>query len=98
MKKNKNKNKKITTPKEILTLGLVIFSSCLILSALTFWQISPYTYHQFDTTCQHFSYVDCMRWYYRNHSYFQTVSISALVAAVVSLIGTLILYFRKKKK
>lgn len=94
----KNKNKKTTSPKEILTLGLVIFFSCLILSALAFWQISPYTYHQFDTTCQTFNYTDCMRWYYRNHSYFQNLSLIALVAAGISLISTLILYFRKKKK
>jgi len=94
----KNKNKKIASSKEILTLGLVIFFSCLILSALAFWQISPYTYHQFDTTCQTFSYNDCMRWYYRNHDYFQNLSLIAVSAAILSLIGTLFLYFRKKKK
>lgn len=83
--------------KDILTVGLAISFSWLILSALAYWKISPSTYHEFDVTCQHFSYEDCMRWFYNTKPYFTKVAIGALVLAIISLATTLILYFRKKK-
>jgi hypothetical protein len=94
----KKKVKKIATPythRDFLAGGLIIFFSLLILSALSYWKISPYTYHEFDTTCQHFSYNDCMRWFYNTKPYFTRVSIGSLILAVISLIATLVIYFKK---
>ncbi|HBP50815.1 TPA: hypothetical protein DD455_00590 [Candidatus Shapirobacteria bacterium] len=96
----KKKTKKIATPytrKDILAVGLIIFFSLLILSALAYWKISPSTYREFDTTCQHFSYEDCMRWFYNTKPYFTKVSLGGLILAVLALITTLVFYFRKKK-
>lgn len=85
------------TPKDWLTVGLVVFFSLLILSALAYWKISPYTYNEFNTTCQHFSYNDCMRWFENTKPYFTRVAIGSLVLAVLTLITTLVFYFKKKK-
>ena len=92
--------KKISTPwtkKDFLGAGLVAFFSLLILAALAYWKISPYTYHEFDVTCQHFSYTDCMRWFYNTKPYFTRVAIGSLVLAIIDLIATLIFYFKKEK-
>jgi len=98
MKKVK-KVKKIAfnSQKEILAPGLLTFFSCLILSALAYWKISPSTFREFDTTCQHFAYNDCMRWFYTTQPYYQTILIVALIFALLTLIVTLFLFFRKKK-
>ncbi|MFA6007880.1 MAG: hypothetical protein WC784_04550 [Candidatus Shapirobacteria bacterium] len=93
----KNKKTVVISKKEILTLGLIAVFSFLILSALAYWKISPSTYREFDTTCQHFSYHDCMRWFYNTKPYFTKVIIGSLILSVLSLITTLILYFRNKK-
>jgi len=84
------------TPKDILSGGLLIFLCWLILAALTYWKISPYTYNEFDTTCQHFSYTDCMRWFYTTKPYFEKVTIISLSLALISIITTLIFYFKRK--
>lgn len=98
MKKVKKVKKIAFNPqKEILAPGLLAFFLWLILSALAYWKISPYTFHEFDTTCQHFSYDDCMRWFYTTKPYFQKVEIVGFILATATLITTLILYFRKKK-
>ena len=94
----KNKQLAVISKKEILTLGLITVFSFLILSALAYWKISPATYREFDTTCQHFSYTDCMRWFNNTKPYFTKVVIGSLILAALSLITTLFLYFRKKKK
>lgn len=94
----KKKSKKLSTPytyQDFLNGGLIIFFSLLILSALAYWKISPATYREFDTTCQHFSYDDCMRWFYNTKPYFTRVAIASLVLAFLSLITTLIIYFKK---
>jgi len=93
------KNKKFSLPskKDILTQGLIISFALLILSALAYWKISPSTYREFDTTCQHFSYEDCMRWFYNTKPYFTKLTIGSLSVATLTLITTLVLYFRKKK-
>ena len=94
----KKKIKIVTTPytyRDFLTGGLIIFFSLLILSALAYWKISPYTYREFDTTCQHFSYNDCMRWFNNTKPYFTRVAISSLIVAFLSLIATLVIYFKK---
>lgn len=97
----KKKIKKITTPytkKDFLIAGLVTFFSLLILSALAYWKISPSTYREFDTTCQHFSYEDCMRWFYNTKPYFTRVAIGSLILSVLTLITTLIFYFKKSSR
>lgn len=96
MKKKKSIVQKPYTPKEILNTGLIISFSWLILSALAYWKISPATYNEFNTTCQHFSYNDCMRWFYETKPYFTKVAILGLVLSVISLATTLVLYFKKK--
>jgi hypothetical protein len=93
----KNIKSATISQKEILTLGLIAVFSFLILSALAYWKISPATYHEFDATCQHFSYNDCMRWFYNTRPYFTKVVVGSLILSLVSLITTLFLYFRKKK-
>jgi len=97
MKKIKKQSSAAYTKKDILAAGLIAFFSLLILSALAYWKISPSTYREFDTTCQHFSYIDCMRWFNNTKPYFTKVAVGSLVLAVISLITTLVLYFRKKK-
>lgn len=98
MKKVKKVKKIAFNPqKEILAPGLLAFFSCLILSALAYWKISPLTFHEFDTTCQHFAYNDCMRWFYTTKPYYQTLIYLGLTFAFIALISTLYLYFRKKK-
>jgi hypothetical protein len=95
----KKKIKKSVTPythKDFLTGGLIIVFSLLILSALAYWKISPYTYREFDVTCQHFSYNDCMRWFNNTKPYFTRVTIGSLILAIITLIGTLVFYFRTK--
>lgn len=94
MKKLKKKSIPYTH-RDFLTGGLIIFFSLLILSALAYWKISPYTYHEFDVTCQHFSYNDCMRWFNNTKPYFTRVSIGSLILAGISLIATLVIYFKK---
>jgi hypothetical protein len=94
----KKKTKKIAAPythKDFLAGGLIIFFSLLILSALAYWKISPLTYHEFDTTCQHFSYTDCMRWFNNTKPYFTRVIIGSLVLAFLILVTTLVVYFKK---
>lgn len=96
----KKKIKKISAPstsKDLLVAGLTIFFSLLILSALSYWKISPYTYKEFDTTCQHFSYHDCMRWFNNTKPYFTRVAIGSLALSLLTLIATLIVYFKKIK-
>lgn len=83
------------THRDFLAGGLIIFFSLLILSALAYWKISPATYREFDTTCQHFSYNDCMRWFNNTKPYFTRVAIGSLVLAIISLTATLIVYFKK---
>lgn len=95
MKKSK-KQLAAYTKKDILTTGSIVFFSLLILSALAYWKISPSTYREFDTTCQHFSYIDCMRWFNNTKPYFTRVAIGSLVLAILSLATTLVLYFKKK--
>ncbi|MDD3998772.1 MAG: hypothetical protein PHR98_01545 [Candidatus Shapirobacteria bacterium] len=84
--------------KDYLVWGATSFVSFLILAALAYWKISPTTYREFNTTCQHFNYEDCMRWFYNTRPYFQKVTISSLVLATLSLILTLVFYFRQNKK
>ncbi|HWS49232.1 MAG TPA: hypothetical protein VN174_04260 [Candidatus Methanoperedens sp.] len=94
----KKKSKKVVTPythRDFLAGGLIIFFSLLILSALAYWKISPVTYREFDTTCQHFSYNDCMRWFYNTKPYFTKLAIGSLIFALLTLISTLIIYFKK---
>jgi hypothetical protein len=94
----KKKIKKVAAPythKDFLAGGLIIFSSLLILSALAYWKISPMTYREFDVTCQHFSYNDCMRWFNNTKPYFTRVAIGSLVLSVLTLIATLVVYFKK---
>ena len=83
--------------KDVLIAGLVIFLSWLALAALAYWKISPYTYKEFDTTCQHFSYNDCMRWFYRTLPYFTKVTVGSLIFAALTFIATLVFYFSKKE-
>ena len=97
MKKKIKKTSTPTTSKDLLVAGLIIFFSLLILSALSYWKISPYTYKEFDTTCQHFSYQDCMRWFNNTKPYFTRVAIGSLVLSVLTLIATLVVYFKKIK-
>jgi len=85
------------TKKEILEFGLVSALFLLIIAALAWWQFSPYTFREFDTTCQHFSYADCMRWFYNTKPFYQRSMIISLVAAAIALASTLYLYFKKKK-
>lgn len=84
--------------KDILTVGLAVSFSWLILSALAYWKISPSTYHEFDVTCQHFSYEDCMRWFYSTKPYFTKVAIGGIIFSVTSLIVTLIIFFKNKNR
>ncbi|MFA5026181.1 MAG: hypothetical protein WC503_06780 [Candidatus Shapirobacteria bacterium] len=94
----KKKIKKIVTPytyRDFLEGGLIIFFSLLILSALAYWKISPVTYREFDTTCQHFSYNDCMRWFNNTKPYFTRVAVGSLITAFFSLIVTLVIFFKK---
>ncbi len=96
----KKKIKKATpyTKKDFLAAGLIAFFSLLILSALAYWKISPSTYREFDTTCQHFSYEDCMRWFYHTKPYFEKVTIGSLILALLTLITTLVFYFKKTSR
>lgn len=87
----------VLSRKEILEVGLVSVFFLLIIAALSWWQISPSTYNEFDTTCQHFSYHDCMRWFNTTKPFFQRNTIISSLAALIGLIITLYLYFRKKK-
>jgi len=82
--------------KDYLVWGITSFVSFLILAALAYWKISPPTYREFENTCQNFNYQDCMRWFYNTRPYFQKVTIGSLILAFLSLITTLIFYFRKK--
>ena len=94
----KKKNKKTATPytkKDYLVWGITAFLSFLTLAALAYWKISPATYREFDTTCQHFNYQDCMRWFYNTKPYFTRVAIGSLVLSLVTLIATVITYFKK---
>lgn len=96
----KKKNKEITsapTKKDFLVWGITATISFLVLAALAYWKISPSTFREFDTTCQHFNYEDCMRWFYNTRPYFQKVTIGSLILAFLSLIATLGFYFRKNK-
>ena len=83
--------------KDYLVWGTTSFVSFLVLAVLAYWKISPSTYREFDTTCQHFNYEDCMRWFYTTKPYFQKVTISSLILAFLSLIATLFFYFQKDK-
>jgi uncharacterized membrane protein YbaN (DUF454 family) len=83
--------------KDYLVWGITSFISFLILAALTYWKISPSTYREFENTCQHFNYQDCIRWFYNTRPYFQKVTIGSLVLATLSFIFTLVFYFRQKK-
>jgi hypothetical protein len=97
----KKKDKKSATPythRDFLAGGLVIFFSLLILSALAYWKISPSTYREFDTTCQHFSYEDCMRWFNNTKPYFTKVAIGSLVLSVLTLVATLIIFLKNKNR
>lgn len=95
----KKKNKKKITPafsrKDLLVGALTISFSLLILSALAYWKISPMTYREFDTTCQHFSYNDCMRWFNNTKPYFTRVAIGSLVSALIISITASVIYFKK---
>lgn len=97
----KKKITKVSTPyttKDYFNAALVIFFSSLILSALAYWKISPVTYREFDTTCQHFSYHDCMRWFNETKPYFTRITIGSLIVSVLSLISTIVLFIKSKKK
>jgi len=96
----KKKTKKITptfTKKDLLVWGITATISFFLLAALAYWKISPSTFREFDTTCQNFNYEDCMRWFYNTRPYFQKVTIASLILASLSLLTTLVFYFRKKK-
>jgi len=97
MNKKKAKNISLPTKKDYLVWGITFLVSFLVLAALAYWKISPSTFREFDTTCQHFNYTDCMRWFYNTKPYFYKVTIGSLILAFLSLVATLFFYFRKNK-
>ncbi|MDP4009499.1 MAG: hypothetical protein Q8P53_00765 [Candidatus Shapirobacteria bacterium] len=73
-KKQKGKGKKksfsLAELKTMLVI-LVLFSAAM--ATFAWFQTSSKVFNEFDTTCQHFGYNDCMRFYWYQLGYYKNV-------------------------
>lgn len=71
-KKQKGK-KKIFSLTELKTMLIILVLFSAAMAMFAWFQTSSKVFNEFDTTCQHFGYNDCMRFYWYQLSYYKNV-------------------------